>query len=225
MHSSAHGCLPPEVSAIVKGFYAVLDRDDKTLAHQLVANSGAGARVLQLRIKPDPPLSALQLVEIGRMARRVCDLHGAALVVNDRLDVALACGADGVHLGQTDLALADAKAVVAACQRRLWIGVSTHNLAQVVAAVAGGADYLGFGPVFATQTKANADPVAGVSGLAAAVRAAGRVPVVAIGGITTAHAAQLYGAGAAAICAISAVNGASDVAAAGRAIAAGQRPG
>jgi thiamine-phosphate pyrophosphorylase len=202
----------------------VLDREDEALAEQLVSPAGAGARVLQLRIKPDTPVSALELGRAGRMARQICDRHGAALVINDRLDVALAVGADAVHLGQTDLPLADARAALAAAGRRLAIGVSTHTLAQVAAAVAGGADYLGYGPVFATRTKANPDPVVGLdgpSGLAAAVRAAGAVPVVAIGGMTPEVAAAVYAAGAAAICAISSVNAAPDVAAAGRAMGRG----
>ena len=95
--------------------------------------------------------------------------------------------------------------------------MSTHDLEQVRAAVAAGADYLGFGPIFATTTKVNADPVQGVERLRAAVTAAGAVPVVAIGGLTAGSVAALYAAGAAALCAISAVNGARDVTAAGRA--------
>ncbi len=216
MHSTLQRPLPQPLHQYVRGFYAVLDRDDEALAHQLVSAQGAGARVLQLRIKPDIPLTANELCRLGRMARVVCDQHGAALIVNDRLDVALACQADGCHLGQDDLPLADARAALAACGRPLWLGISTHNLEQVRAAVAGGADYLGFGPVFATRTKANPDPVVGVAGLAEAVRAAGSVPVVAIGGIGLEDAAAVYAAGAAAICAISAVNGAEDVAKAGR---------
>ena len=187
----------------IRGFYAVLDRDDEALARALVAE----ARVLQVRIKPPGGrCDAVELVGIARMARRVCDEAGAALIINDRLDVALAVGADGVHLGQTDLAIGDARPIVGA----LWIGVSTHNVAQVRAACAAGADYLGFGPVFATTTKERPDPVQGVAGLAAAVAAAGTTPVVAIGGVTATAADALYGAGAAALCAISAVNATAD---------------
>ena len=198
------------VAAHVRGFYAVLDRDDEALALALVG--AGGARVLQVRIKPG---SADELARTGRTARRACDEHGAALVVNDRLDVALAVGADGVHLGQTDVPIEEARRLVG---DRMWIGASTHDVAQVEAAVAAGADYIGFGPIFATRTKANPDPVRGVSGLVAAVRAAGRVPVVAIGGITPRDAGALYAAGAAALCAISAVNASEDPVAAARAL-------
>jgi len=187
----------------ISGFYAVLDRDDEALARVLVRE----ARVLQLRIKPrGSPADAGELVRIARMARRICDNAGVALIVNDRIDVALAADADGVHLGQTDLPLAAARRI----SGELWIGVSTHDLAQVRAACDAGADYVGFGPVFATTTKQHPDPVQGLSGLRAAVAEASGRPVVAIGGITAADVAEVYAAGANAICAISAVNEARD---------------
>lgn len=187
----------------ISGFYAVLDRDDEALARALVRE----ARVVQLRIKPrGGGADAGELVRIARMARRICDNAGAALIVNDRLDVALASDADGVHLGQTDLPIAAARRI----SGDLWIGISTHDLAQVRAACEAGADYVGFGPVFATTTKPDPAPVQGLSGLRAAVAAAGGRPVVAIGGITAADIADVYGAGADAICAISAVNDARD---------------
>ncbi|MGE0867759.1 MAG: thiamine phosphate synthase [Kofleriaceae bacterium] len=198
------------VRAALRGFYAVLDRPDLELASTLLA---AGARVLQLRIKPAEPMAISELIGIARRARAVCRAAGAALIVNDRIDVALAAGADGVHLGQRDLPLADARRIAGG---RLWIGISTHDLAQVAAACAGGADYLGYGPVFATRTKLDPDPVQGVEALRAAVAAAGHVPVVAIGGITAERAADVYAAGASAVCAISAVNDAPDVGAAAR---------
>jgi thiamine-phosphate pyrophosphorylase len=195
----------------LRGFYAVLDRDDEALAELLV--TAAGARVLQVRLKP---ASTRQIVDVAQRARAIAHRHGALFVVNDRVDIALAVGADAVHLGQDDLPLAEARALVG---DRMWIGVSTHNDEQVRAAVAGGADYLGFGPVFATVTKENPDPVQGVAGLARATALAGAVPVVAIGGITPARAAEVAAAGAWSACAIGSVNGAADPAAAGRSIA------
>jgi thiamine-phosphate pyrophosphorylase len=206
----------------IRGFYAVLDRDDEALARALVRE----ASVLQVRIKPRSgpfdqlsatlrvaarsgragPFDAVDVLRIARMARRVCDDAGAALIVNDRIDIALAAGADGVHLGQTDLPIEEARRI----SQDLWIGISTHDLAQVRAACAAGADYLGFGPVFATTTKERPDPVQGIAGLRAAVAEAAGRPVVAIGGITAADVADVYRAGAHAVCAISAVNDARD---------------
>ncbi|MEJ7599998.1 MAG: thiamine phosphate synthase [Kofleriaceae bacterium] len=200
------------VREVIRGFYAVLDREDEALARLLVRH----ARVVQVRIKPrHHRVDAATILRVARMARKICDQVGAALVVNDRVDLALAARADGVHLGQTDLPLAEARAIAG---DRLWIGVSTHDLAQVQAARGGGADYLGFGPIFTTSTKVDPDPVQGLAGLHAAVAIAGDTPVVAIGGITPALAREIYGAGAAAVCAISAVNDAQDPTLAARAL-------
>jgi len=206
------------VGAAVRGCYAVLDADDEALARALVDPDRGGARVLQVRLKGALSAPPAAWLAAATMARQVTRAAGAALIVDDHLDVALAVGAEGVHLGQADLPLAAARAAVARAGRPLWIGVSTHDLAQVRAAVAGGADYLGFGPVFATVTKLDPDPVVGLEGLRAAVVAAGRVPVVAIGGITVAAAADVAATGAAAACVIGAVNRAADVAEAVRAI-------
>lgn len=185
----------------LRGFYAVLDRDDPVLAQQLV---DAGACALQIRLKPG---SARDQLALARMARRICDVAGVLLIVNDRIDVALAARADGVHLGQADLPIAAARELA----RGMLVGVSTHGVAQVRAAVAAGADYLGFGPIFLTRTKRDPDPVQGIAGLLAAVAAAGSIPIVAIGGISPATAAEVYAAGASAICAIQAVNDSEDV--------------
>ncbi|HEU5059501.1 MAG TPA: thiamine phosphate synthase, partial [Kofleriaceae bacterium] len=144
------------------GFYAILDRDDPKLADDLLS----AATVLQLRFKE---AGRGDLLRIATWARRLTAERGALLVVNDDLEVALAAGADAVHLGQDDLPLAEARRRAGG---ELVIGISTHSLEQVAVAVAGGADYLGFGPVFATGSKANPDPVVGLDGLAAAVRAA-----------------------------------------------------
>ena len=196
----------------LRGFYAVLDRDDPALARALLS----AAHVLQVRLKG---ATRQEVERVAGWARRLCDERGALLVVNDDLASAIAVGADAVHLGQDDLDLATARRIVAERGETLRIGISTHDRAQVEAAVTGGADYLGFGPVFATRTKANPDPVQGIAGLAAAVRAAGAVPVVAIGGVTPARTVAVAATGAWAACAIAAVNDAPDPAAAGAAIA------
>ena len=186
-----------EHSARIRGFYAVLDRDDPGRADLLLE---AGACALQIRMKD---ASAAEVLAVARRVREATRRHGALLIINDRVDLALASGADGVHLGQTDLPIEAARRIAP----RLVIGVSTHDEAQVRAAVAAGADYLGYGPVFATRTKMNPDPVQGIQALARACALAAPVPVVAIGGITPASAAALAAAGAAAACAISSVDG------------------
>jgi len=211
--------------AVLRGFYAVLPEADEALARVLLASparGGAGATALQVRHKPAGFAHTADVLAVARLARRLTREAGALLIVDDRVDVAIAVGADGVHLGQADLPLEEARRIVErqVPGRRFLIGVSTHDAAQIEAALGGGADYLGFGPVYATATKENPDPVQGVGGLAAAVAQAGRTPIVAIGGITPERAAEVAATGAAAACAISAVNRAADPAAAGRRIGA-----
>jgi len=196
----------------LRGYYAVVDRDDPALAAALLDH----ARVVQLRIK-SASLDTLAGVAawLGPLSRE----RGSLFVINDHIELALACGADAVHLGQDDGSVAEARQAADARGQSLLVGVSTHTPAQVAAAVAAGADYLGFGPVFATGTKANPDPVVGLAGLAEAVRFAAPVPVVAIGGITALTAAQVARAGAHAACVIAAVNRAASPRAAAAAIA------
>ena len=121
----------------------------------------------------------------------------ACFIVNDRCDLALALDADGVHLGQEDLALADARALLGPDK---LIGISTHNPEQVRAATREGADYLGFGPIFATASKPDHEPVVGVEGLTA-IRTLTPLPIFAIGGIepTTYRAVLSAGANGAAV--------------------------
>jgi thiamine-phosphate pyrophosphorylase len=176
-----------------------------------------GARVLQLRMKGAPAAAILAVLdELGPLCRR----RGARLIVNDRLDVALAGGADGVHLGQDDLPLVAARALARA---PFLVGISTHDETQAREASQGGADYIAFGPIFPTASKADPDPVVGLDRLAAVCRAS-PVPVVAIGGITVERAAEVARAGAAAAAIIQAVNRAPDVAAAARAVTAAFAP-
>jgi thiamine-phosphate pyrophosphorylase len=171
-----------------------------------------GARVLQLRMKRG---SAADLLAVVDELRPLCRAREATFIVNDRLDVALAGGADGVHLGQDDLPLEEARRLAPS----LLIGISTHDEAQARAAAAGGADYLGFGPCFPTGTKENPDPVVGLERLAQVCRLVAPVPVVAIGGITVERCAEVARAGARAVAIIAAVNRSSDPTAAARAVA------
>jgi thiamine-phosphate diphosphorylase len=197
------------------GFYAIVDpahcggRSPVDVAEQVLAG---GAAVLQLRMKEGSDRERAQLARALRARARAA---AVPFVVNDRADLALLVDADGLHLGQDDLSVADARVLLGARQ----VGVSTHDAEQARQAVRDGADLIGFGPVFDTQTKERPDPTVGLATLAEVCRAAG-VPVVAIGGLTAQRAQQAYAAGATWVAAISAVTGAPDVVAAARTFAA-----
>ena len=198
----------------LRGLYGMVDLSsaDADAAFALAtALVDGGARILQLRIKG---ADAGAQLAIARVLAPWCHARGVTFIVNDRVDVALAAGADGVHLGQDDLPLAAARAIAPA---GFLIGVSTHDEAQARAAIAGGADYIGFGPCFMTSTKTNPDPVVGCERLAH-VCASSTIPVVAIGGITLATVADVVRAGAAAAAIIRAVNAAADITAAARTV-------
>lgn len=166
-----------------------------------------GATVIQLREKNWP---ARDLVELGRELRRLTREAGAGFIVNDRLDVALAVDADGVHLGQEDLPARIARRLLGEGK---VLGVSVGTVAEALEAVAAGADYLGVGPIFATGSKADAGEPVGVE-LIKAIRERVTVPLVAIGGINRHNAAGVIAAGADGIAVISAVVSADDVRAA-----------
>ncbi len=165
-------------------------------AEELLA---AGATLLQYRDKASDPASFLSHArELRRVTR-----DRAALIVNDRADLALACDADGVHLGQDDLSPEAARRIFAAAGReKMLIGFSTHNLDQVHFADAMPIDYVAVGPVFATSSKANPDPVIGLEGVRQA-RAATQKPLVAIGGITRGNCREVREAGADSVAVIS----------------------
>ena len=163
----------------------------------------AGVRLFQLRMKTP---ETRRIYEMALAVGPVVQAGGGIFIVNDRVDIAKVVGADGVHLGQEDLPLADARAIQGPGK---LIGISTHNLVQATEAEAGGADYIGFGPIFPTTTKENPDPVVGVHGLRE-VRARVRIPIVAIGGITPKNAADVRAAGADCCAVVSAVLAAPD---------------
>jgi thiamine-phosphate pyrophosphorylase len=206
----------------VRGYYAIVDaRPDElgdlaALEARAARLLAAGPCCLQLRAKG---ADAAAMRDAAVRLRDACRAAGVPFCVNDRLDVALAVGADVVHLGQDDLPLEDARRVRdLAGARELVIGFSTHNRAQALAAAAGGADYIGFGPCFPTVSKANPDPVVGLEALGA-VCAAVTVPVVAIGGIELESVPSVARAGAAAAAVISAVDRSAAPTAAGRLVA------
>ena len=155
-----------------------------------------GARLVQLRFKEQ---SARDFLDIARQVRAICQQHGCLLIINDRADIARAVDADGLHVGQDDLPYAAARRVLGPDK---IIGVSTHDPAQAVAAEREGADYIGFGPLFGTQTKATGYAARGLDQLRQ-IRAQTSLPIVAIGGISTERAPAALAAGANAVAMIS----------------------
>lgn len=156
----------------------------------------AGARLVQIR---DKEASGRELYHAVVASLAITKAGGVRLIVNDRVDVALAAGADGVHVGQDDLPADEARAILGASA---IVGVSTHSMSQAEAATRLPVDYVAYGPVFSTSTKANPDPVVGVEGLAA-VRAIIDGPLVAIGGITIENAESVFAAGADSVAVVS----------------------
>ncbi len=163
--------------------------------------------MIQLRDKTG---SLRDLLPQARAIRGLCRARAALFIVNDRLDLALAAGADGAHVGQEDLPAEAARRLLGPGR---ILGVSTHSREQAEAAQASGADYIGFGPMFPTGTKDTGYGPRGLEGLKEA-RAAVSLPILAIGGITLENVAAVIGAGATAPAVISAIVAASDIAAA-----------
>jgi thiamine-phosphate pyrophosphorylase len=158
----------------------------------------AGVSLLQYRDKTGMPQDILRSAGLIREAFVGVDCR---LILNDRADLAVLAGWDGVHVGQTDLVPEDARRVVG---NGRWVGVSTHSDEQVRVADGGDADYVAVGPVFATGTKADAEPVIGLDGVRRARALTGK-PIVAIGGITRANARSVIEAGADSVAVISAL--------------------
>lgn len=172
------------------------------LAEKLCAG---GAQLLQLRAKDLPSRDFLILAQ---QVRDVCQRYGCLLIINDRADIALAVDADGVHVGQEDLPLTAARRVLGPHK---IVGVSTHDPAQAQEAERNGADYIGFGPLFGTTTKATGYSARGLEQLRE-IRSLVRLPIVAIGGITSERAPSVLAAGANAVAMISDLVLAPDVA-------------
>ena len=168
-----------------------------------------GADVIQLR---DKTLSCRGLAAVGREIRAITRKSGALFIVNDRLDVAISCGADGVHLGQDDISAGTARQLA---PPGFIIGVSVGTVEEAKQAQEEGADYLALSPTFATASKDDAGPGLGPGRLREVSRAVS-IPVVAIGGITRGNVREVIAAGAAGIAVISAVVASRDITAAAR---------
>ena len=179
--------------------YAILDRssfsDQASLlgcANELIA---AGVTVLQYRNKEDNPR---EILDDAQALKPICG-SSVKLIMNDRADLCLAAGCDGVHVGQDDLSPEGARKAIGP---QLWLGVSTHNPGQIRETDRTSADYIAIGPVFATSSKTNPDPVVGLEGVRRA-RSLTRKPLVAIGGITRANCLSVIEAGADSVAVIS----------------------
>ena len=167
---------------IDKGLYFITD--SKLTKQSVLVDTKqaleAGVKTVQFREKQ---FSMAQRYETALQLKTLCHQYGAKLIINDGIDLALAIGADGIHIGQDDMPFAVCKKLVG---NQMEIGLSTHSLAQALEAVELGADYIGFGPVFSSSTKPEAGSSKGISALAEVVSQV-NIPVVAIGGIKTAN--------------------------------------
>ena len=193
--------------------YAVTDRAwtdgmDGVLSQVEAAIKG-GATFVQVREKH---LDAREFLTEARWIVELCHRHGVRCVINDNIDIALLSGADGVHVGQDDMACEKARAMLGAGR---IIGVSAHNVEQALAAERAGADYLGSGAAFATSTKDVSGQYVTPEGFAE-ITGAVKIPVVAIGGITKDNISELYGRGLAGVAVVSALFAQPDVEAAAR---------
>jgi thiamine-phosphate pyrophosphorylase len=190
--------------------YAVTDRawTDGTdgLLRQVADAIDGGATMVQLREKH---LDDAAFLEEAKAFVALCREKGAVSIINDRADIALESGADGVHVGQEDLAAAQARQLLGPDK---IVGVSAHNVEEALAAQAAGADYLGVGAAFVTGTKADAKPIS--RDTIRAVTAAVEIPAVAIGGITRENVTELTGCGLAGVAVVSALFAQADVKAA-----------
>jgi thiamine-phosphate pyrophosphorylase len=192
--------------------YAILDAaqvGDAAITSVAEMLLSAGVTLIQYR---DKRASSRELYERCRLLLEHIRPAGGTLIVNDRADVARAVDADGVHVGQEDLPVELARRVVGDGK---WVGCSTHNPEQVRLADKSAADYIGFGPIFATRSKERPDPVVGLAGLREARRLTDK-PIVAIGGITRANARAVFEAGADSVAVIQDLLQAEDIAARAR---------
>ncbi len=179
-------------------------------ADQVARACAGGVDIVQLR---DKKISTRELLRLAKELQAICDRTGALFVLNDRVDVALAADVDGVHVGQEDLPVRHASALLG---HRKLIGCTTHSTAQALAAVGDGANYISCGPIFATPTKPDYAPV-GLELIKEHKRLV-RIPFVAIGGIDLGNVDRAVAAGADRVAVVRAVGEATDPEAAARAL-------
>jgi len=194
------------------GLYIVTEEGlSKGLDHTEIASRAleGGADVIQLR---DKAMDGRRFMEHALKIRNLTKKAGALFIVNDRVDIALAAKADGVHLGQDDMPINEVRPI---CPKGFIIGITAHNVEEAVEAEALSADYIGLSPIFQTGSKNDAGPACGVD-MVRKVKARVHIPVVAIGGIGPSNARDVLKAGADGLAVISAVVGQDDIAGAAR---------
>jgi thiamine-phosphate pyrophosphorylase len=192
----------------MRGYYFITDSTYSAagMASDVENAVAAGVKIIQYRNKA---AQTRILYNEALSIRNLCTKSGAKLIINDRIDIALAVDADGVHIGREDMPYSEARRLLG---KDKIIGVTVHTLEEALIAQDLGADYLGVSPIFATATKLDAGTPCGVEGLRA-IRKASRLPIAAIGGIDLSNVGIVIEAGADMVCAISAVVTRPDVAA------------
>jgi len=179
--------------------YPITDTRIAKLSHaeQVERLIEGGVEIIQLREKYASPKD---FYEFAKEALKLAERHKVKIIINDRVDIALALNADGVHLGQDDLPPERARKILG---EKAIIGFSTHNLEQAVRAVRLPIDYLAIGPVFATRTKENPENIVGIEGVEIVRQAVGDFPLVAIGGVTLENFREVLQAGADSVAVVS----------------------
>lgn len=188
----------------MKGYYFITDSGLSRAGNlrDVQQAEACGVKVVQYRNKD---AETLEMYKEAFKLREIC--RNSAFLINDRIDIALAVDADGVHLGQSDMPYAAARKMLGPDK---IIGITVHNLSEALEAQKVGADYLGVSPIFSTKTKSDAGKPAGII-LVEEIRAKVDIPLIAIGGIDLANAPEVVRAGADGVCAISAVVAKDDV--------------
>lgn len=190
----------------LKGYYFITDSNLSRAGNKsdVLSAVSCGVDIVQYRNKN---AETLHMYEEALLLKEICQDRECLFLINDRLDIALAVEADGVHLGQTDMPCPQARKLLGSAK---VIGVTVHNMAEALQAESDGADYLGVSPIFQTSTKPDAGKPAGIR-LIEEIRGQVQIPLVAIGGINHSNAPQVIQAGADALCAISSVVAADNV--------------
>lgn len=181
------------------------EKEPLTLLKEALA---AGISHFQLREKGPTALRGEALVKFASECQKLCQAYGVPFIINDDVELAITIGADGVHVGQEDMQCDNVRALIGP---EKILGVSVHSIEEAEKAIAGGADYLGMGPVFGTSSKSDAKSPAGVQKIMEVAKQHPNIPVIGIGGITPANADEVWRAGVAGVAVISAIAQAPDV--------------